>query len=573
MFRSILHEQLSRQWPGHLWEVSVPPRSEMGDYSVNLAFALAKSERRPVLEMAEVVAQAISGDKMLADMAGRVQVVSPGFVNVFLKDGYIGSELVRAFKGKESWGASDRGHGKTAIVEYSSPNIAKPMHVGHLRSTIIGDALANVHAMLGYKVIRWNYLGDWGTQFGKLIAAYKRWGKRDELDADPIGALEALYVRFHTELEADPSLEKQGQEEFRRLEGGDAENRKLWELFRNVSLKEFKTMYERLGVVFDIVKTESDYEKDLPPLLAELRKAGVAVPGEGDSTVVHLDEWGIATVGMLQKSDGATLYLTRDVASLRDRISEFKPARIAYVVANQQSLHFEQLFAMAELLKRKGLIGGDLPELAHVKFGLVLGADGKKFSTREGNAVALKDVLDEAERRAGEVVRRKNPDIADDARARIAHHVALAAVKYNDLRQHPHSDIVFDWDAMLDVSGNSGPYLQYTYARLASIVSKSGGAVPADPSTLTHPAERALARHLLDFGDAVQDCARHQALSGLALYLSGLAERANRFYEAVRVMEEANAATRAARVMLVDTVSMVLGRGLRLLGIEPLERV
>jgi arginyl-tRNA synthetase len=556
MFRDWLHTTLTRMHPGHLFDVLVPPDAAMGDYSVNLAFVLAKKEKKNPREVAQSLCDALA--KEGEEMIERCEVAGPGFVNIYLKNSYLRAQL-----GTET--IPNVGNGAKVIVEYSAPNIAKPMHVGHFRSTIIGDALARVYRALGYDVVRWNYLGDWGTQFGKLIAAFRKWGNQDELDADPIGTMLKLYVQFHDELKTDPTLEALGQDEFRKLENGDAENRALWKSFRDHSLKEFQRMYATLGVEFDVYKAESDYEAALPGVIAQLQDKGLASESQG-ALVVNLDQFGLP-VALVRKTDGATLYITRDIASLEDRIATYAPNKILYVVANQQSLHFEQLFAIAQLLK----LGPT--QLSHVKFGMVLGEDGKKLATREGKTVALQDVVDEITKRAADIVRAKNGELSDEQAAEIARTVGIGALKYNDLRQHPYSDITFDWDAMLDLGGNSGPYLQYTYARLASVVAKATGAGEADMERLVHPTERALMRHLLDFGEAVAACARLHTLNGLALYLYELANGSNRFYELVRINDDDDAARKAARLTLVSAVMRTLKQGLDLLGIKTLERI
>ena len=533
MFRTWLHEILTRRYPGISFDILVPPDPAMGDFSTNIAM-VAKKDAKEIC------------DALMADGAERIakcDVAGPGFVNIFLKDEYLRARL----------GVLDLpkiGQGKKVIVEYSAPNIAKPMSVGHLRSTIIGDALANVHKALGYDVIRWNYIGDWGTQFGKLIAAYRRYGgEKQELTVEN---LVAMYVRFHAEEAEHPELATLGQEEFHKLEMGDAPNRALWQTFRNESLQEFQRMYTRLGVTFDVIKGESDYESALAGVVASLKPLLTASEG---AQVIILDETGLPPA-LIVKTDGSSIYLVRDIASLEDRINTYHPAAILYIVGNEQSLHFEQLFAIKEKMKL-----GDTTTV-HVKFGMVLGENGKKFSTRQGNVVLLDDVLDEVVRRAGE----RNAETAEA--------IGIGALKYNDLKQHPHTDIVFDWDAMLDLKGNSGPYLQYTYARLASIVVKAGepGAT-ADRATLTHPAERALLRHLIDYGWAVSQCAKLYALNGLALYLYELAVKANHFYEAVRINDDDNTARKSARLELIAAVMRCLKDGLGLLGISAPERI
>jgi arginyl-tRNA synthetase len=436
------------------------------------------------------------------------------------------------------------------------------MHVGHLRSTIIGDALARVYRALGYEAIRWNYLGDWGTQFGKLIAAFKKY-------SEPVANVDDLvrmYVRFHAEMKEDPALEDVGRAEFKKLEDGDEENRALWRRFRDISMAEYERTYGLLNVHFEVYKGESEYEAALSPLVERLVATGLATKSEG-ALVVNLDEFSLP-VALVQKSDGATLYMTRDIASLEDRIATYHPAKALYVVANEQALHFEQLFATVQKMRMP-----NLPELVHVKFGLVLGEDGKKFSTREGNAVPLNDIIHEMLRRAAEVVKAKNPALSESEVGDIARVVGMGALKYNDLRQHPYSDIVFDWDAMLDLGGNSGPYLQYTHARLANIVVKAGAVGGADRALLVHPAERALMRHLLDFGYAVETCARLHTLNAMALYCYELAEISNRFYEQVRINDDDNDARKSARLQLISAVGRTLKEGLDILGIGAPERI
>jgi len=441
------------------------------------------------------------------------------------------------------------------------------MHVGHLRSTIIGDGLANVYELLGYKVVRWNYIGDWGTQFGNLIAAYKLWGNEKELKKKPIQTMLDLYVRFHDELKSDPELESQGRGEFKKLEEGDADNRKLWEMFREYSLEEFDTIFRQLGIKFDITKGESGYEDVIGETVELIKQKGILKKSEGADIV----ELGPASAGLppalIRKSDGTSLYITRDVASLKERTAKYGPAKILYVVANQQTLHFEQLFAIWRMLGFAGT------ELVHVKFGMVLGEDGKKLATREGKVIPLQEVIDKIVALALKVVQQKNPALSEEQTNEIAKAVGIGALKYNDLKQHPHTDIVFDWKAMLDISGNSGPYLQYAYARLASILERSENRKEGDVSLLTEPKEEKLMKRLLEFQDAVEKCAEQNALNGLALYLYELSNDANRFYESVRVLDDEDAERRNARLVLISVVSTVLKTGLNLLGIEVLKRI
>lgn len=546
MFRQWLHETLAEMYPGQAFDVLVPPDAAMGDYSVNLAFVVAQSEKKNPREVAQVICDAVSAQG--GEMIERCEVAGPGFVNVFLKDSYLQGQLGNSE-------IPSVGAGKKVIIEYPSTNVAKPMHVGHSRPAFIGDALSRVYQALGYEVIRWDHLGDWGTQFGMILAAYKMWGDKEVVATHPLQALNELYVKYRTQAKEQPELEQRARDEFKKLEEKDIENTELWQEFKDLSLKESHAMYHRLGLLPSHQEVgESFYLPQLPALVAELQEKGIAKLSEG-AIVVDLEQFRLPTA-LIQKSDGASVYLTRDIASLEYRITQENPAKILYVVGNEQALHLEQLFAVAQLAKLNS------SELVHVKYGLILGENGTKLSTREGTAILLADVIDKVTAMAAE----RNPETAEV--------IGIGALKYNDLRQHPHSDIVFNWEQMLDLGGNSGPYLQYTYARLASIVTKAANkAVKGPPLQLTHPVERAMMRHMLDFGYAVAECAHLYALNGLALYLYELANLSNRYYEAVRINDDEDAARKAARVELITAVMAQLKKGLELLGIQALERI
>jgi len=541
----------------------------LGDYAVSIAFVLGKLLGKSPVEVANQLAGELN--KKRPPEVSKIEVAGGGYVNFFLAPGFLRKELAEIYKNRESYGKSKAGKGGTIIIDYSAPNIAKPMHVGHLRSTIIGDTLANIYEALGYKVIRWNYLGDWGTQFGNLIAAYKLWGDKKTVEREPIKTLEGLYVRFHGELKAKPELEQAGREEFQKLENGDKENRKLWGWFKRESLKEFEKMYKLLGVEFDTYTGESAYEKNLAPTVAELKNQGIAEVGEGGSVVVKLDKFGLPPA-LIQKSDGASLYITRDIALLKDRLKKYKPEKILYVVANQQALHFQQLFAIAEML------GLNSAKLEHVKFGLILGENKKKLSTREGGAVTLEEMVMKAINLARDVVEKKATErgslLSEGEKEEIAQTVAIGALKYQDLKEHRNSDIVFDWGRMLDFTGNSGPYLQYTYARLSNIKKKAGraGGKP-NFNLLVEKAETPLIKQLLEFPDAVKKASGANLTNHLALYLYELVNLANRFYETVPVLKDENTSRRAARLALVETTASILKTGLGLLGIKVLEKI
>ncbi|MBI2063198.1 MAG: arginine--tRNA ligase [Candidatus Yanofskybacteria bacterium] len=575
-----------KNWPSFdVYEITIekPANQQFGDYATNIAFRLAKQLGKPPQEIAQFLADEISKIKP----AEIVKVeANDGYVNFFLSSELLRQSLADIYKTRGSFGKLNIGRKQKIIVEYSQPNIAKQMHIGHLRTTVLGDALANIYEMLGYKVIRWNYLGDWGTQFGKLITAYKLWSVQlrgsasKYLEAEPLSnkkqltirVLTELYVKFHKELKEHPELERQGQEEFAKLEASDKENHKLWEWFRKLSIKEFENIYKTLGVNFDIWLGESNFEKDLKPLVNDLRKREIAEIGEEGAIIIKLDRFNLPPA-LIQKADGASLYLTRDIATLKYRLAKYKPAKLLYVVGNEQSLHFEQLFMIAKVLDL------NTSQLLHIKFGLVLGEDKKKMSTREGEAIPLEEVVEKAISLARDIVEKKSPNIAEKEKYHIAQTVALGALKYEMLKEHRNSDIVFSWDKMLDFSGNSAPYLQYTYARLSSILQKAGWTWRLslqgrlNLSKLGEKTELAIMKHLLDFPEVITDSARTNLTNNLALYVYELANLSNQFYETSPILKDDNTSRRNARLVLIQTTASVLKSGLNLLGIEVLNKI
>jgi len=402
--REILKKRLGDEDPPRTGEtgfvLAQPEVAGRGHVATNAAFVLAGKENKlPQGSAAEL-------KKYLEDEAPKgffenIEIAEPGFLNIWFSKDAIRSEFKKIAEAGDRWGAINE-KGKV-IIEYSQPNIAKPMHIGHLRSTIIGDALANIFEFAGYKVVRWNYLGDWGTQFGKLIVAYKRWGDDKKIEQDSVNELNNLYVKFHEEVEHNPSLDDEAREEFKKLEDGNKENRELWERFKKESVREFEDVYGVLGIKFDEWIGEAFYEKDLNPLIERLESDGLATESEG-ALVVDLENEGLPP-GLIRKSDGATLYLTRDIANLEYRIKKYKPDTILYVVDNGQSLHFQQLFAIAEMVGLK-------IDAHHVKFGLVLSEDLKRLSTRAGRHISLTGVVEEAIKRARKIADEKQPELS-----------------------------------------------------------------------------------------------------------------------------------------------------------------
>lgn len=557
-------ESILKKAVGAEAELSVPENADFGHYSTSAALKLAKVKKVNPMDLAAELAAKIE-KKAPKDFFEKIDVAAPGFINLWISKDIIRQELASISKQKEKYGRSDIGKKEKIIIDYSAPNIAKPMHVGHLRSTVIGDALANIHEFLGYKVIRWNYVGDWGTQFGKLIAAYKRWGNKSEVQKSPIEELLSLYVRFHKEEAENPVFAQEGRDEFMKLESGNTENKRLWKWFKEESLKEFKKIYAELGVEFDIVSGEAFFEPYLKPLIERLYKKKIAVESEG-ALIVPLEDKGLPPA-LIQKSDESSLYLTRDIASLEYRLKKYKPAEIIYVVANEQTLHFSQLFAVAEKMGLKKTA------LKHVKFGMVLGEKGKKLSTRSGEAIKLEELLEKSRALAREVVDEKNKDLKAGEKEKIAAAVGMGAVKYNDLRENRLSDIYFDWDRMLDFSGDSAPYLQYTHARLKSILRKARVSKKADLCKLEDKNEMALIRKMAEFPEAVRRSGETLMANALAKYLYELANAANKFYESTPILIDKDAARRNARLVLIDSAASVMKSGLGLLGIKAPEKI
>lgn len=539
------------------------PKNRFGDYASNVAFALAKTLGRAPAELATELAEKLNA--IGAPEFSKIETAG-GYINFWLAPEYLQEQLFD-IAGQKDYGQSVA-NGKSVIVEYSDPNIAKRMHVGHLRSTILGDSLANLYAAGGWRVTRWNYLGDWGTQFGKLIAAYRLWGDKASVEKDPITTLQNLYVRFHDEMKTNLALEEQGRIEFKKLENNDPENIKLWQWFKAESLKEFKKIYDQFAMRFDVDISESFYKDQLAPLVAELREKKLAIDSQG-SVIIPLEQTNLP-VALIQKADGASLYLTRDIANLRYRLEQYHPDQILYVVGNEQTLHFAQLAAIAKLL------GWNPNQFAHIKFGLILGEDKKKLATRSGRAIPLEELIDRAIKLAGEIVEQKNPNLTSEEKLTVARVVGIGALKYHVLKEHRNTGIVFDWQKMLDFSGDSGPYLQYTYARMRSILAKQSA--PTDLRTtnlsrLETAEELALIKQLIEFPETLERSREQYATNFLTLYLYELASLTNRFYEKTPILKDSDSERLIVRLVLVETVSRVLKTGLNILGIQTLEKI
>ena len=540
--------------------VNLSPRFEFGDYSA----VIEEAKKTVRSEKLNRVKKQIEKTDFYKKYIDKIELRDPVFMNFFVKPRLAQERFNEIFKEKENFGKTNIGKGKTIIIDYSSPNVAKPMHVGHLRSTIIGQALYNIYKFLGYKVIGDNHIGDWGTQFGIMIAAYKKY--KINLKTITIKKMLDIYVRFNREIEKNSELQDMAKEEFKKLEDGDRENREIWKVLKEKSLKEFEKIYKILGIKFDLVLGESFYEKYLKEEIKNALKRKIAIKNPDNSVVIPLKKFNL-TDCLIQKSDGATLYETRDIATVRYRVEKYKPDKILYVVGNEQSLHFEQLFRCAELL---GYISRD--KLYHIKFGLVLDENRKKLASRKGQFIGAEDLVNKIIDLAEKVIKEKNPKLPATEKERAAKIIGVGALKYNDLSQNRKTDIVFDWQRMLSFEGNSSPYLQYTYVRLRSILKKAKLSKKFDPKFLREGKELKIIRQLDLFPAVAERASKENQVNILTDYLFELAGSINNFYESFPVLR-AEEDIRLARLALIKAATVVLKNGLNLLGIEVLERM
>lgn len=538
---------------------------EFGDFQCNDAMGLAKALRLPPRAIAEKVVTGAA----LPGVVARLEIAGPGFINIALEPAFV-SERAAAVAADPRSCIPQTGAGRTVVLDYSSPNVAKPMHIGHIRSTIIGAAIDQLHRALGYRVLADNHIGDWGTQFGIIIMGYRHFADPAKLAEAPASELERVYVLSYKRAKDDEAWMDQCRAELVKLQQGDSENRALWKEFIRLSLVEFERVYARLGVRFDLVRGESFYQDALAGVVGRLEAAGLAKESEG-ATIVDLSAEDLG-VCIVRKRDGGFNYATTDIATVDSRVTEFAPEKIVYITDERQQLHFKQFFSVC----RKLGVAPDSTALVHVWFGLMRLPEGT-FSTREGNVIKLEALLDEAEARALTIIRESRPDLPEsDARA-LAAQIGIGAVKYADLSQDPRTLITFTWEKALALEGNSGPYLQYAYARIRSVRAKYREQFPdtdpdAHPLVLGDPVERALALKLAMFPAVVQKAALAYRPCLLADYLYDLAQTYSSFYQRLPFLK-AEAGVRESRVRLCGIVAEVLGRGLSLLGINTPERI
>lgn len=533
-----------------------PKSSDLGDIAFP-AFSLAKIERKAPQAIAADIAEKI-------DASHFEKVVATGpYVNFFLDKSQISDQVIKAvIQAGADYGQQDEGHGGNITIDLSSPNIAKPFSVGHLRSTVIGDALSNIFRKMGYNTIKINHLGDWGKQFGLLMVAYKKWGSKEAVEANPIDELLKLYVRINAEIENDPALDDEGRLWFKKLEDGDPEATELWQWFRDESLVEFNRIYKLLGVEFDSLNGEAFYNDKMDEAVQILEEKGLLKESKGAS-IVELDDVNLPPA-MIKKSDGATLYITRDIATAIYRARTYNFVKNIYVVGQEQSNHFRQLKAV---LKKMGFEWSD--DMIHVDFGLVT-KNRQKLSTRKGNIILLEPTLQEAISRAKAQIEEKNPELEN--KEEVAHAVGVGAVKFYDLKTDRRNGYDFDLEAMVSFEGETGPYVQYAYARIQSILRKANFTPSADATySLSDPESWEIIKLLQDFARVVKRAAENYDPSLIAKYAINLAQAFNKYYAHTRILDESP--ERDSRLALSYSTAVVLKEALRLLGVEAPEKM
>lgn len=535
-----------------------PPSEDMGDVAFPCFYA-SKQLKKPPVQIASELASAIHAEGVRAEAAGP-------YINLFFSPSLYGSLLLGEMMNPK-FGKPDLGRGERVIIDMSSPNIAKPFGIGHLRSTVIGNALYNLYKETGFEPVSVNHLGDWGTQFGKQICAYQHWGSEEKLKADPIRESLELYVRFHEEAEQNPELEEEARDWFRKLETGDENAKRLWEYFVEISLREFERMYNKLGIQFDYTLGESFYNDQIPSVLNALKEQGLLEESDG-AYVVRLDEEGMPPC-LITKSDGTTIYPTRDLATAIYRHDEMKGDKLLYVVGGEQKLHFQQVFAV---LGKLGKPWTDNCE--HVPFGLMKFA-GKKMSTRRGRVVSLEEVLQEAVNRAREIMEEKNPLLPD--KEQVAEAVGIGAVVFGDLKNNRVNEIDFSLDEALNFDGETGPYVQYTFARAQSVLAKTEWNISLDEcknilphsdlSSLNHSSAWHLIKQLSLYPQAIERAVERNEPSVLARYALDTAKAFNRFYHLNRILVE-NEGERKAKLIVTTAAAEIIRRSLHLLGLK-----
>jgi len=537
-------------------KIELKKEKEYGDFSTPLPLVLGKVLKKDPLKIANLIAKTIF--QKLPSYLEKIEVKEPGFINFFLSQKFLCENLKKIVKEKERYGKSEIGKAKTVIVDYSSPNIAKRFGIGHLRSTIIGQAIYNLYKFLGFKVIGDNHIGDWGTQFGEIIFQIKR--KNLDPKKLTVEEMEKLYVEFHKEAEKNSAIIENGKQWFKKLEKGDKEARRIWKICVKKSLKEFEKIYKILGIKIDFTLGESFYEPMLKGIIEELKRKKIAKESQGAQIV----EFENLPPAILVKSDGTTTYFTRDLATIKYRLKRWKPNLIIYEVGSEQKLHFQQLFRTVKLLNWT-----KKTKFVHVAHGLYR-LKGGKFSTRKGKTVHLEEVLKEAIERAKRIVEesKTSPNLTKKEKEKIAKIVGIGAIKYNDLKQHPSKDIIFDWEKILNLKGNSAPYLQYTYVRAKSVLRKAKKFKFCFQNPELKETELEILKDLVKFPDILKEAAFRFSPNLLCDFLFELAKKFNFFYDTLPVLKAKSEKIRNFRLTLTLAVSFLIKNSLNILGIS-----
>ena len=534
---------------------------KFGDYQTNFAMTASKIFRQAPKMIAEALIAAIPEN----DLTEKIEVAGPGFINIFLKKEALAEAVQKTFS--EKWDFSHINTEGTVVIDYSSPNIAKPMHVGHLRTTIIGDSIKRIMKFIGYNVIADNHLGDWGTQFGKLIIGWNRWLDKENFEKDPISELERIYIKFGDEAEKDPDLEELARVELKKVQDGDEKNMALWKKFVDITLAECKKIYEYLGVEFDTYYGESFYHPIMPKVIDELVEKGLAVESEG-ALVVFFDEKENLHPCIVRKKDGAFLYATSDLATIKYKYENYKMNKALYVTDDRQAVHFKQIFNIAQRA------GWDM-EFVHIPFG-VLSFNGEILKTRAGNTIKLADLFKEAESKGLSVVEEKNPELPAEEKKKIAKAVGIGALKYSDLSQNRTSNIDFSWEKALSFDGNTAPYLQYSYARVQSIKRKAAEkGIDLDLNckiALESEIERSIAASVTRFPECVEKAAELYKPNFIADHIFDLVQKFGTFYNSTPILK-AEPEKMLSRLLLAEAVARTVRTGLDLLGIEAPEKM
>ena len=543
--------------------IEIPASKEMGDYSLP-CFKFAKELKKAPQLIAEDIKNSIQISK---DIIAEIKVIN-GYLNFYLNPQAVTKAVISEFNSKkEQYGSSTIGEGKTVVIDYSAPNIAKPFHIGHLRSTVIGNALYNIYKYLGYKVVGINHLGDYGTQFGKLIEGYKLWKDEYDIENNPIDELTKIYIRINELCKKDEKVLEECRNNFKKLEDGDSYCTELWQRFRKLSLKEFQKVYDLLDVHFDSLNGEAFYSDKMPEIVNILEKTGKLVESEG-ARVIKLDEYNIPPC-IIEKTNGSTTYATRDLAAIMYRARTYNYDKALYVTSYEQNLHFKQVFETAKLL---GLDKKYTDGLEHIPFGMVQLKTGK-MSTREGNIIKLEDLLNEAIARASEIIEEKNPNLEN--KEEIAKKVGIGAVIFNDLYNSRIKDEIFDWDTMLNFNGETGPYLQYMYVRTNSVLEKVTKIPSIDKvniELLNDDASIKLIKELYNFENIVKQAAEKNEAYIVSRYLITIAQLFSAFYSENKIICN-DEAMQNARVYLTYCTNLILKTGAKLLGIQMPEKM